>query len=171
MDSLHWHYEQHDRFTVRNAFWNACREAQGRSVGPGESSTSSAVSLNFIRSARVPPKVHVSAWRVCRNGLPTTLNLESKGVVTNDTCPWCGSENEDLLHTLLRCLFPRQVWALSNLHRSIISQDTKDTKVWLRGLRGLLDTDDFGKALLTCWFLWWARNGFIFKTSESQLEK
>ncbi|KAK4395686.1 hypothetical protein Sango_1722900 [Sesamum angolense] len=118
----------------------ACREAPCSSVGLGESSSSRVVRWKFTWLAQVPLKVRVFAWRVCRNGLPTTLNLERS--------PWCGSAYEDLLHTLLpiggfdlsnpdqlRCSFPRQVSALSNFRWSIISQDTKDPEAWLPGFQ------------------------------------
>ncbi|KAL0411164.1 UNVERIFIED_CONTAM: hypothetical protein Slati_3706100 [Sesamum latifolium] len=147
-DTLRWHYERHGRFTTRSAFQLACREVQRGSTECGEPSSASRINWNFIWSAQVPPKVRVFAWRVCRNGLPTVLNLERRGVYTQGVCAWCGSEHEDIMHCLLRCSFPRQVWALSHLRWSIISQEASSPEAWLRGLHRLLDMESFEGQML-----------------------
>ncbi|KAL0421158.1 UNVERIFIED_CONTAM: hypothetical protein Slati_3138700 [Sesamum latifolium] len=137
-------------------------EAQRGSRECGEPSSASRDNWNFIWSARVPPKVRVFAWIVCRNGLPTVLNLERRGVYTQGVCAWCGSEQEDIMDCLLRCSFPRQVWALSHLRWSIISQEASSTEAWLRGLHRFVDMESFNRALLICWFLWGTRNRLLF---------
>ncbi|KAL0445860.1 UNVERIFIED_CONTAM: hypothetical protein Slati_1713900 [Sesamum latifolium] len=124
------------------------------------------VNWSFIWSARVPPKVRLFALGVCRNGLPTVMNFERRGVKIQGACPWCGSAQEDILHSLLRCPFPRQVWALSHLRWSIISQGHEDPEAWLRCLHRMLDSEDFCRALLTYWFLWGSRNRLIFENLQ-----
>ncbi|KAL0416309.1 UNVERIFIED_CONTAM: putative mitochondrial protein [Sesamum latifolium] len=77
---------------------------------------------SFIWAARVPPKVRLFAQRVCRKGFPTVTNLEERGVVMNAGCPWCGCERDEILHVLIRCLFSRLVWALSNIRWACVAR-------------------------------------------------
>ncbi|KAL0458764.1 UNVERIFIED_CONTAM: hypothetical protein Slati_0503600 [Sesamum latifolium] len=64
---------------------------------------------HYERNAKVSPKVRMFAWRVCRNSLPTVMNLARRGVNVSGACPRCGDETEDVLHCLLRCPFARLV--------------------------------------------------------------
>ncbi|KAL0320465.1 UNVERIFIED_CONTAM: hypothetical protein Sradi_5308000 [Sesamum radiatum] len=66
-------------------------------------------------------------------------------------------------HTLLRCQFSRQVWALALLPWSVVSQFHEGVEDWLRLMKCRLDTDEFSLLLIICWLLWVARNRLLFE--------
>ncbi|KAL0433824.1 UNVERIFIED_CONTAM: putative mitochondrial protein [Sesamum latifolium] len=81
------------------------------------------------------------------------------------------SEQEDIMHCLLRCSFPRQVWALSHLCWSIISQEHSNPKSWLRGLHGLLARENFDRALLYAGFCGVRGTDSFLTTSKFRQER
>ncbi|KAL0462798.1 UNVERIFIED_CONTAM: hypothetical protein Slati_0167400 [Sesamum latifolium] len=102
-------------------------------------------------------------WRACRDSLPTAVNLARRGVNVGGACPRCGSEEEDVLHSLLRCHFARLVWALSDLPWAYISCDHSNPEAWFRGMYYDLDAHAFARALLLRWFLWGSWNTLLFE--------
>ncbi|KAL0461849.1 UNVERIFIED_CONTAM: hypothetical protein Slati_0072500 [Sesamum latifolium] len=99
---LCWHYEKNRRYSVKSGY-RLLHQGLAPSVhGGGTGSTSyQAANWKFIWRARVPPKVRLFAWRACRNSPPTITNLAPRGVNVGGVCPWCGFEEEDVLHSLL----------------------------------------------------------------------
>ncbi|KAK4402854.1 hypothetical protein Sango_1026100 [Sesamum angolense] len=122
--------------------------------------------IGFVWTADVPPKVRLFTWRACRNLLPTSANLRRQGALAGGVYPWCGFKLEDLLH----CPFTRLVWALSNIPWDSTTCSHDDPELWVRGLHNNLDRFLCSRALLICWFLWWARNKLFFENIKiSQL--
>ncbi|KAL0456855.1 UNVERIFIED_CONTAM: hypothetical protein Slati_1024700 [Sesamum latifolium] len=115
-DTLRWHYEEHGRYSVRSAYHLMFHTE--RSIG---SSSSGPPNWNFIWRTEVPPKVRLFAWKICRDALPTGVRLMRRGEQTGSGCIWCGEGNEDLLHVLLCCHYPRLVWALSAIPSSSLA--------------------------------------------------
>ncbi|KAL0403882.1 UNVERIFIED_CONTAM: putative mitochondrial protein [Sesamum radiatum] len=160
LDSLRWHFEKHGRYSVRSGYGlfeqgtisvDSFRERGSSSCNPS--------SWNFIWKAEVPPKV-------CRDLLPTSANLQRRGALTEGFCPWCSTEHEDLLHTLLRCHFARVVWALTDIPCEYVICSLNNPEEWIRGLHRNLDRTAYSRALITSWLLWWARNRKIFENFQ-----
>ncbi|KAL0409543.1 UNVERIFIED_CONTAM: hypothetical protein Sradi_1888700 [Sesamum radiatum] len=103
-------------------------------------------------------------WRACRNALPAVTNLARRGVNVRGACPRCASEEEDVLHSLVRCPFARLVWVLSDLPWVYISCEHSNPKAWFRRMYYDFDAPAFARALLLCWFLWGARNRVLFES-------
>lgn len=78
----------------------------------------------------VPNRVKVFAWRACRNGLPTLLNLKTRKVVEEVACRWCKEEEEDITHALLSCKTVREVWydQLPDLIAEVLNMQYKCVK-------------------------------------------
>ncbi|KAL0427899.1 UNVERIFIED_CONTAM: hypothetical protein Slati_2964700 [Sesamum latifolium] len=165
-DVLRWHQEKNERFSVRSAYPIALRQAvhgdQGFSLrSPGGR-------LRFIWKARVPPKVLIFAWRLCRDALPTTYNMYRRGVETLGCCPWCGKEQEDVYHAFLECSFARLMWAMPNCRWYSVKDFRGGLEDWVRGVHCNSDGEEFGLFLLICWFLWDVRNRFVFKGQKTE---
>mgnify|MGYP003767730499 CR=1 FL=1 len=54
----------------------------------------------------------VFAWIACMNGLPTMLNLTTRGVNSSGFCPLCDKAIENLPHAFLHCDHAKQTWSL-----------------------------------------------------------
>ncbi|KAL0364035.1 UNVERIFIED_CONTAM: putative ribonuclease H protein [Sesamum angustifolium] len=80
------------------------------------------INCNAIWKARVPNKIKVFLWRVCKEAIPTTSNLIRRTCDVKPACTMCGAPYEDSKHALLKCFFARQAWALADLPWAIISQ-------------------------------------------------
>ncbi|KAG8386747.1 hypothetical protein BUALT_Bualt03G0181200 [Buddleja alternifolia] len=76
---------------------------------------------NFIWRARVPNKIQVFGCELCKDILPTRVNLCWHRCNVNDECPCCKGSFESTKHALLSYSFARQAWALSHLPWRIIS--------------------------------------------------
>ncbi|KAL0456433.1 UNVERIFIED_CONTAM: hypothetical protein Slati_0982500, partial [Sesamum latifolium] len=164
-DSLCWHYEKNGRYSVKSAYRLITNGAHTQlQSGPIGATSFRSDSWRFIWQAAVPPKIRLFTWHACRDSLPTSSNLQKRGLATNGVCSWCGFELDNLMHTLLRCHFSRLVWALSHLPWSVIASGQEDPEAWLRLLHRDLDTNDFCRALIINWSLWGARNRLLFES-------
>ena len=43
---------------------------------------------------KLPAKVRIFAWRACVNGLPTRMNMVTRGIDVDASCPLYGKEGE-----------------------------------------------------------------------------
>ena len=59
---------------------------------------------------KLPAKVRIFAWRACVNGLPTCLNMVTRGFDIDATCPLYGKDGESTKHALLYCKKVCDVW-------------------------------------------------------------
>ncbi|KAK4413703.1 hypothetical protein Salat_2783100 [Sesamum alatum] len=97
--------------------------------------------------------------------LTNYVELRKEGSYDKGSVFRCGCEAEDLLHKLLRCSFSLLVSTLSCVPWICISKDYDNSEEWLRGVHRGLDGSNFGWVMITCWFLWWARNQQIFENT------
>ncbi|KAL0284756.1 UNVERIFIED_CONTAM: hypothetical protein Sradi_7189600 [Sesamum radiatum] len=130
-DKLRWHFEKHGRYEVKSTYHLFCTGTVPNSLSSFTGSSSrKPEGWSFIWSDDVSPRVRLFAWRACRDSLPTSSNLARRGVTQEGVCPWCGTEGEDLFHTLFLSispvssgLFPTSRGAPSTAH----------TLIWRRG--------------------------------------
>ncbi|KAL0444502.1 UNVERIFIED_CONTAM: hypothetical protein Slati_2172900 [Sesamum latifolium] len=128
--SLHWHYEKNGRYSVKSPYRLITNRAHTHlQSGPIRAKSFKSDSCRFIWQATVPSKIRLFAWRACRDSLPTSSNLQKRGMAKDEVCMWCDFELDDLLHTILRCHFSRLVWALSHLPWSIIASGQDDPEL------------------------------------------
>ncbi|KAG8369155.1 hypothetical protein BUALT_Bualt15G0121900 [Buddleja alternifolia] len=114
-------------------------------MGTNISSSSSIQPGNwsFILGAKVPHRVRVFAWRVCRGILPTLSNLHRRKCQVMDICPCCEMHAESDMHILLECDMARQIWSLSDLPWGIIAGWHGSAEAWIRHVAFSLDSVDY----------------------------
>ncbi|KAK4429110.1 hypothetical protein Salat_1211200 [Sesamum alatum] len=98
--------------------------------------------LEFPMLREGTPKVHIFAWRACKDVIPMNSRLWKTGLQVEPGCVCCEQGVEGLAHLLLECTFARQS---------------------MRRLRGRLDSKEFALFLMICWSLWWIRNQLVFE--------
>ncbi|KAL0449190.1 UNVERIFIED_CONTAM: hypothetical protein Slati_1475400 [Sesamum latifolium] len=106
-DALIWHFEKNGRFTVKSAYRLVC------DMGAGGNCSQLGRSWKFIWSSKAPPKVALFAWRCAWEALPTTVNLQRRGIAVNEGCGGYTMEKEEVMHVLFYCSFARLVWQFS----------------------------------------------------------
>ena len=60
---------------------------------------------------KIPNKIKVFGWRACADILPTRVNLVRRRVLTDDKCPICLRELENIIHVLWECAVVQDIWA------------------------------------------------------------
>ncbi|XP_041028005.1 uncharacterized protein LOC121267980 [Juglans microcarpa x Juglans regia] len=82
-DKRLWANEKNEMFSVRSCYWFIFYHMGSQSA---ESSTMQNLNVlwKHLWKMKVPNKVKIFAWRVCKNSLPTGANLMQKRVLTED---------------------------------------------------------------------------------------
>ena len=114
-DKLVWAETANGMFTVRSTYHLAVSIS---SVGTSGSVSDCSLLRRFWKSLwrlPIPHKVKLFAWRVCREALPTKVNLKRRKVLLEDLCDWCKVKPETVGHDLWGCLKVQEVWECSKL--------------------------------------------------------
>ncbi|KAL0409532.1 UNVERIFIED_CONTAM: putative ribonuclease H protein [Sesamum radiatum] len=140
-DTIVWHYNNNGKFSVKSAAHLAQSIAtEHRSALGGQCSTSFG-SWKFIWYTKVPNKVKVFLWRLCKEAIPTSYNLLRRRCAVEKACLTCSDDTENSKHVLLECPYARQV-------------------------RKSFDDEQFNWFAVLCWRLWGRRNGFVMENRE-----
>ncbi|KAM0925007.1 hypothetical protein ACQ4PT_004493 [Festuca glaucescens] len=111
-DFVSWFPGKNGMFTVRSAYRLALhRDMMQHDRGATSYRPDGArPSSRLIWKCPVPPKVQTLAWKICRNAIATQVNMFRRGMATTEICQICGREEEDSLHTFLRCPHALALW-------------------------------------------------------------
>ena len=156
-DQLIWMGNKRGSFTVKSAM---CVVEENET---GESTAEHNQSPFWRRIWHL--KVRIFAWRACRNGLPTKLNLRCRGLNSSSFCPLCNKEMESLQHALLHCTHAKHTWASwldCPVNLSTTSADIVDLASQFIGLGKLSELDLF---FMVLWSIWGNRNQAIHNDS------
>ncbi|XP_042972957.1 uncharacterized protein LOC122304758 [Carya illinoinensis] len=97
------------------------------------------------------------AWRVCKDILPTPVNLRWKKVVEESLCCFCLDNEEDINHALLICPTNQIVWQkyfpLFKVFNSSLTFLQTVRRIQMQG-----SEEDFTLFFVLCWSLWYRRN-------------
>ena len=83
-DQLVWIGNKRGSFTVKSAYYIAMCLIDDQDLRECSDVHSQAAFWKAIWHLNIPPKIRIFAWKVCRNGLPTLLNLSRRG----SKCLW-----------------------------------------------------------------------------------
>ncbi|KAL0449788.1 UNVERIFIED_CONTAM: putative ribonuclease H protein [Sesamum latifolium] len=155
LDLLVWHYSNNGIFSVRSAYHLALSLASPAGTSGDRWSRNT---WRKVWQASIPNKAKVFIWRAIRNILPTSGNLQKRLQQVVACCPFCDCVEETPIHTLLRCSFARQVWALSDIHWQNLNFHALSVEHWIDGLSLKLPSSDFNFVIMICWTIWWSRN-------------
>ena len=114
----------------------------------------------------IPSKVKIFLWWICKDILPITSKLNSRGVYFDPTCSLCKAPIDDVNHLFLCCPVAIQPWALSFLTLKIRLDSADQVSSWLSGLLHLLKKQDMELVAIILWNLWFNRNDALFDGSS-----
>ncbi|KAK4438705.1 hypothetical protein Salat_0205000 [Sesamum alatum] len=167
-NSLVWHFSKTESFSVRSAYnvsvELAHKDIRACSRGLGEVPRGG---WDFIWKQKLSGKVKVFAWRLCKQALPTGLNLKRRHLQLQCSCSHCFVEEEDSKHSMLDYDFARQTWALSNLPWNVVSVWGDCAESWVHYLHRNLEAWEYRFALMVAWRLCYCRNKCLMEESRS----
>ncbi|GJT96114.1 RNA-directed DNA polymerase, eukaryota [Tanacetum coccineum] len=120
----------------------------------------------------VPVKINILAWKINLDGLPTRLNLSSRGVeILSILCHICNEVVESSSHIFFSCSFARQV--LANLCRwwELDYSPMNSYSEWLSWVSNIRLSKSKKEILegicyVTWWLIWLFRNQCVFGSSQ-----
>ena len=110
------------------------------------------------------PKIKIFSWRMLKNLLPTGAELLKWKLDLISICKRCGDSFETLEHVFRDCEWSRRFWYTSCLRIMISDQDVQvSLSDWFYKIKSILPLEAISVFLSIVWFIWYAKNYFIFK--------
>ena len=100
---------------------------------------------------KLPPKVKVFGWKLCKGWLPTTNTLAHRGMNVNASCFRCDLGPETIFHAIWGCDLARKVWNLSGFNHIIERFGENDILGFMARVFGQLDENSFRLCLVLAW--------------------
>ena len=151
-DSWFWLFEDTGCFTVKSCY----RKLQGEQV------CDHAAFWRKMWSLQLPSKITTFMWRVCRNCLPTAVNLASKRVQIDTKCSWCLVRNEDDTHVLFDCSFARTVWTTLGVQEMLHINHEQSAVEIIYQLFNICTKENLALVAMICWNLWYRQNKWVW---------
>uniref|UniRef100_A0A803QJD1 Reverse transcriptase domain-containing protein n=1 Tax=Cannabis sativa TaxID=3483 RepID=A0A803QJD1_CANSA len=112
----------------------------------------------------IPPKVQHFLWRALSECLPTKIQLNTKHVNVETSCPFCSLAEETIFHILLGCGFSKACWNLSCVSTATIREN--DFKLWFFSLLDSQPVDVIREAAMVSWKIWAVRNDVVWNNKS-----
>lgn len=146
--------------------WSKRRTIWLTSVAHKGSSSSNENSFSnlwsIILKTNIPPKVHMTFWRLCNNIVPSKKNLATKHITTDLICVLCHSHKESISHILGDCHFARCTWLSSPIGPLRFPNGHISFKLWAVYLAVSLPHNMFETFILICSTIWGCRNNMLW---------
>ena len=55
-------------------------------------------------------RLNYGLWKVLRNAIHTTSNLQYRGITVDDICTFCHASKEDIMHLFFKCPELHHIW-------------------------------------------------------------
>ena len=111
----------------------------------------------------IPPKNRIFAWRVCRNGLPTMLNLRSRGLNISGFGSLCDKDLESSQHALFLCSHAKLTWVYwSNCPANLSSSNANFMDITSKFIDSG-KTKELALLFTVLWSIWGNRNQAIYE--------
>ncbi|GJZ09579.1 RNA-directed DNA polymerase, eukaryota, reverse transcriptase zinc-binding domain protein [Tanacetum coccineum] len=124
---------------------------------------------------KVPIKINILAWKVCKDILPTRFNLSLRGVDINSIlCPVCHMAGESSSHLFFSCNVARLLFQKITRWWDLDVVDLFSYEDWIswlsslrlsKGAKSILE----GVIYVSWWAIWKYRNQVIFGSSPPRL--
>lgn len=153
-DRIAWVHASNGKYSVKSGYYQWCQQ---HNVDGGVVQSRG---WSKLWQLKIPHKIKVFLWRLCRNMLPVRNKLRGRGVPVTIGCPMCVGEVEHLCHMFFDCKFAQECWKIVGL--SFNTRDVEYMYEWLLQLlvNGLDDV--MIKVSSVLWGVWFSRNKRIF---------
>lgn len=113
--------------------------------------------------ARIPARLKNFAWRLSHNSIPTEGVRFQRNMSEINVCAICNGAVDTWKHALIDCHMAKCVWAMvdEELVEHMVTIRIEDARLWLVELQGSVNEEQFIKAIVTLWSVWWVRRKAI----------
>ncbi|MBA0828434.1 hypothetical protein Goarm_013110 [Gossypium armourianum] len=112
------------------------------------------------------PKIIVFCWRVGHDILPIYANISTIRKNFNKVYPWCGKEEETLIHALKDYPKAQDILTLGSLDNRLLERDYSYCIDWIEDIMRTLDIKVVVDFFTTLWNSWNNKNKFIFRGQD-----
>ncbi|XP_030487638.2 uncharacterized protein LOC115704575 [Cannabis sativa] len=109
---------------------------------------------------QIPPKVLHFSWKAITGCLPTKIQLQTKHVPVDSTCPLCNNAAETIIHVLVYCPFAISCWNRSSI--SSCTSNFADFGTWFEEKKARHNDNIQKEILMIAWAIWNARNKLLW---------
>ena len=147
-DYISWSWEKNDAFSAQSTY-------------------AVTATTSFTWTSKAPLHRRFFAWLAIKDRCWTLDRLARRGLLHQDTCPFCDQHGETLDHILVSCVFTREVWHLVHMATDRpdlaprIDEPLKEQCIWTELAHANRRTTR-AICILGLWELWKHRNGIVF---------
>ena len=157
-DSIIWLGNKRGVFTVKSAYYVALPLVEEPSMDECSGGNYRAPLWRKMCHLKLLAKVRIFAWRACVNGLLTRMNMVTRGLEVDATCPMCGKEGESTKHALLYCKKICDVWWFWQSCPINLLAETNDVVDVALRIMEAGTCHDLEIFFITAWSIWYNRN-------------
>ena len=110
---------------------------------------------------KVPPKVKLFIWRVCKGRIPTRTVVIKMKIITDNRCPICSGLAETVHHALWGCKWSRKVWKEAGFGGILTPHGEGDAFDNILRAADSLEVSNFEFYITIIWELWNHRNNVV----------
>ena len=117
---------------------------------------------------KVPSKIKIFAWYLCRGVVLTKDNLAKRNCQGRIKCVFC-RHDENIKHLFFECQFARSIWSAIQVASNLYPPSSVANIFgnWLHGLNNTLRKHIWVGAIDLLWSLWLCRNDRVFNAKFS----
>lgn len=172
-DFLAWPMEKSGLFTVRSAYNLALAQQNLLSCNAMSSAPDGERKLWYhVWKGKVPPKVNVFIWKLCRDALPTQRRKFVQHMEIDDTCRLCGMASETGHHATVVCPQARDLRSAMRGHWPLPDEEqfTYSGPDWLLLLLDRCSLDQRDMVKLVLWRAWTSHNNIVHQSGSFHIE-
>ena len=154
-DKIIWPFVPSGNYTVKSGYNFLIKENSSQATSSTNPGLNQALWKN-IWEASVPNKVRNFLWRVCKNAIPSKMNLVQRKILTEGTCDHCHATSETTLHTLWECPKLSVVWEQDN--QWSFRGNTSFTTFQELVQHVIAEGKDLESFAMLVWAIWYRRN-------------
>lgn len=118
---------------------------------------------------KVPAKVKNLLWRAVTGCLPCKVQLRTKNVAVNDTCPMCNEGAESIIHGLVTCSFSTTCWNIIDINTRWNNQISFGD--WLQSMFDSCGRNELQLVTILLWSIWRCRNEVVWNQKGMEVQE
>ncbi|XP_021758559.1 uncharacterized protein LOC110723513 [Chenopodium quinoa] len=172
-DFLYWKYHPSGKFTVKTGYYFLTKRQRAEHL---DLSLEEHSFVKLIWKLKILPKWKIFLWKLFHDRIVVKRNLAKRGIQVEETCVFCGEDEEDSQHLFRLCNLAKEVWENGSLAICSDSTGFDSLREWIQYYILLFYSEDgkYGtrstKFIATLWGLWKMRNARSFNGANGGID-